>query len=102
MTAAALTPTSVQKTYLYSTAKSGTPMRMVKYTVKVTKVTKDDWIVTATYCQSGTPILFSGNTVDSSSDGVPETLTYTNSGTLLTMTSATVGTTYLEIVYALT
>jgi len=102
MTAAALTPTVVQKTYLYSTAATGTPMRLVKYTVKVTKATEADWIVTGTYCQAGTPILFVGNTIDSSNDGVPETLTYTSSGTKLTLTSSTVGTTYLEVVYSLT
>jgi len=99
MAAAALTPTVVQKEYLYSTGSTGTPTRKVKYIYKVTKVTQNDWIVTATYFQSGTPILFSGNTIDSSSDGVTETQTYTSSGTVLTLTSATVGTTYGEVVY---
>ena len=99
MSAAALVPSVVQKTYIPSIGMTGTPMRLIKYTFKVTKVTQSDWIVTATYLQSGTPILFSGNTIDSSSDGVTETMTYTSSGTLLTLTSATVGTTYGEVVF---
>lgn len=100
MSAAALVPTVVQKTYIPSTGLTGTPMRLVKYTYKVTKVTASDWIVTGTYFQSGTPILFSGNVIDSSSNGVPETMTYTSSGTLLTLTTSTVGTSYGEVVYA--
>ena len=99
MTAAALVPTVVQKTYMYSTGSTGTPMRLVKYTFKVTKVTQNDWIVIATYMKSAAPVLFSGNTIDSSSNGVTETMTYTHSGTKLTLTSATVGTTYGEVVY---
>lgn len=99
MVAVALTPTVVQKTYVHSTAVSGTPLRLVKYSYQVTKITASDWIITATAFQTGTPILFSGNTIDSSSDGVTETQTYTSSGTLLTLTSATVGTTYGEVVY---
>jgi len=100
MTAAALTPTVVQKTYVPSTGMTGTPMRLVKYTFKVTKVTDADWIVTATYFQSGTPIFWNACTIDSSSDGVQEGtvgLTYTNTGTKLTMSGGTTGTTYGEI-----
>ncbi len=99
MAAAEMTPTIVQKTYVPSTSITGSPMRLVKYTYKVTKVTASDWIVTATSFQSGTPIFFSGNTIDSSSNGVTETQTYTNTGTKLTLTSAIVGTTYGEVVY---
>ena len=100
MTAAALTPTVVQKTYIHSTGLTGTPIRLVKYIFKVTKATQNDWIVTDTYLKAtDAPIMFSGNTIDSSSDGVTETMTYTHSGTKLTLTSATVGTTYGEVVY---
>lgn len=99
MAAAALTPTVVQKTYIHSTGITGAPLRLVKYTYKVTKVTQNDWVVGATYFQSGNPILFSGNTIDSSNDGVTETQTWTATGTLLTLTSATVGTTYGEVTY---
>ena len=100
MTAAALTPTVVQKTYVHSTGMTGTPMRLVKYTYKVTKVTQSDWIVTATYFQAGTPIMFTGNVIDSSSNGVVEYgMTYATSGTKLVLGSATVGTAYGEVVF---
>lgn len=100
MVAAAIVPTVVQKTYSPSTGATGTPMRLVKYTFKVTKVTDADWIVTATYFQSGTPIYWNACTIDSSSDGVQEGtvgLTYTNTGTKLTLSGGTTGTTYGEI-----
>ena len=102
MAADAIVPTVVQKTYVPSTGKTGTPMRLVKYTFKVTKVTDADWIVTATYFQSGTPIFWNACTIDSSSNGVQEGtvgLTYTSSGTKLTLSGGTVGTTYGEIWY---
>ena len=102
MAAAAIVPTIVQKTYVPSTGKTGTPMRLVKYTYQVTKVTDADWIVTATYFQSGTPIYWSACTIDSSSDGVQEDtvgVTYTNTGTKLTLNGGTTGTTTGEIWY---
>ena len=80
MTAAALTPTVVQKIYEHSTAMRGTPIRLVKYIFKATKANDGDWIVTATYFQSGTPILYNAVTIDGSGDGVQEGtvgLTYT-------------------------
>ena len=102
MAAAAIVPTVVQKTYVPSTGITGTPMRLIKYTFKVTKVTDADWIVTATYFQSGTPIFWNGCTIDGSSDGVQEGtvgMTYTNTGTKLTLSGGTTGTTYGEIWY---
>lgn len=103
MAAAALTPTVVQKTYVPSIGKTGTPLRLVKYFFKVTKATDADWIVTATHFQAGTPVLYNAITIDSSSDGVQEGtvgLTYTSSGTQLTLSGGTTGTTYGEVVYA--
>ena len=102
MAAAAITPTIVQKTYIPSTGMTGTPMRLVKYTFKFTKVTDADWIVTATYFQTGTPIFWNACTIDSSTDGVQEGtvgMTYTNTGTKLTFSGGTTGTTYGEIWY---
>lgn len=102
MAAAEIVPTVVQKTYVPSTGVTGTPMRLVKYTFKVTKATDADWIVTASYFQSGTPIYWNACTIDSSSDGVQEGtvgLTYTSSGTKLTLSGGTTGTTYGEIWY---
>ena len=100
MVAAAIVPTVVQKTYVHSTGKTGTPMRLVKYTFKVTKITDADWIVTATYFQSGTPVFWNACTIDGSSDGLQEGtvgVTYTNTGTKLTLSGGTTGTTYGEI-----
>lgn len=100
MTAAAITPTVVQKTYMPSTGITGTPMRLVKYTFKLTKAADSDWVVTATYFQSGTPLYWNAVTIDSSSDGVQEGtvgMTYTNTGTKLTLAGGTTGTTYGEI-----
>ena len=100
MVAAAIVPTVVQKTYVPSTSKIGTPMRLVKYTFKVTKITDADWIVTATYFQSGTPVFWNACTIDGSSDGLQEGtvgVTYTNTGTKLTLSGGTTGTTYGEI-----
>lgn len=96
MTAAALTPTAVQKHFVWSTNSTGTPIQILKYFVKVTKVTRDDWVVAATYCP-GTLLSTSGMTIDSSGDGVQEGPTYTASGTKIVLASATVGTTYLIV-----
>ena len=97
MAAAAITPTSVQKTYLPATSTVGTAIRTVEYLVVLTKVTQADWIVAATYCP-GTIIGFDAVTIDSSSDGVQEVMTYTNTGTKLNLPSATVGTTYMRVI----
>lgn len=100
MSAAEITPSIVQKTYKPSTSKTGTPMRLVKYTFQFTKLTQADWIVTADYMQAGTPVYWNACVIDSSSNGVQEVtggITYTSSGTLLTFASATVGTVTGEI-----
>ena len=100
MTATVVVPTIVQKTYMPSTGMTGTPMRLVKYTFKFTKAYQSDWLVTATYFQSGTPLYWNACVIDSSSNGVVEEtdgITYTSSGTLLTFGSATVGTVTGEI-----
>ena len=102
MAAAAIVPTVVQKTYLPSINKSGVPIRLVKYFFKVTKVTDADWIVTATYFQIGTPLLYNAVTIDGSGDGVQEGtvgMTYTATGTKLTLSGGTTGTTYGEITF---
>ena len=44
--------------------------------------------------------MFSGNVIDSSSNGVVEyEMTYTSTGTKLTLASSTVGTAYGEVIY---
>ncbi len=98
--ASAITPTVVQKTYTPSTGTTGTPMRLVKYTFKFTKAADSDWLVTATYFQSGTPLYWNAVTIDGSSNGVQEGtvgMTYATSGTKLTFTGGTTGTTYGEV-----
>lgn len=101
MTAAALTPTSVQKKYEWSTNSYGTPVRLIRYFIKVTKAAQNDWIVGATYCPIGSYAGGSGWTIDASGDGAAETVTYTASGTTIVMAGAAVGTAYLELIYYL-
>jgi len=96
MSAAAITPTVVQKTYIPATAVTGTPVRLVEYFVIFTKVTASDWIVAATYCP-GTYLGCSSWTIDSSGDGAIDVVTYTASGTLLAFTSSNVGTVYAKV-----
>jgi hypothetical protein len=100
--AAAIVPTVVQKTYIPSIGKTGTPMRLVKYTFKGTKATDADWIVTATYMQAGTPLFWNACVIDGSSDGLVEATvgcTYTSTGTKLTFSGGTTGTVYGEVYY---
>ena len=96
MSAAALTPTLVEKRYVQTINSYGTPIRLVEYIVKVTKVTQNDWIVAATYTP-GTLLIVDGMTIDSSGDGAQEAPTYTATGTKIVLASATVGTTYLTV-----
>ena len=100
MVAAEIAPSIVQKTYVHSTGATGIPMKLVKYIFQFTKVTTEDWIVTADYFQSGTPIYWNACVIDSSSNGAQEGttgITYTSSGTLLTFGHASVGTVTGEI-----
>lgn len=99
MAAAAITPTLVQKTYKPASASFGSvaPIRTIEYMIKLTKATQNDWIVAGTYTP-GTVISFDAVTIDSSSDGVQEVMTYANTGTKLVLPSATVGTTYMRVI----
>ena len=100
--ASALVPSVVQKTYVPSIGKTGTPMKLVKYTFKGTKAADADWIVTATYFQAGTPIYWNACTIDSSTDGVQDGtvgVAYANTGTKLTFSGGTAGTVYGEVWY---
>jgi len=106
MVATEMTPSVVQKTYVPSHGMTGTPMKLVKYTFKVTKTTDADWIDTTDSFQAGTPIFWNAVTIDSSSDGVQEgtvAMIYTHSGatatTYLTLSGGTTGTTYGEVWY---
>lgn len=96
MAAAELTPTVVQKTYKHATGITGTPVRLVEYFLKITKVTQADWIVAATHCP-GTYLGAEGFTIDGSSDGAAETVTYALTGDKILLGSANVGTAYLKV-----
>lgn len=101
MTAAEVTPDIVQKIYEPSTGTTGTPMRLVKYIFKVTKANDGDWVLTTVF-QTGTPIFWDACTIDSSTDGVQEQtvgMTYTHSGTKLTLSGGTAGTCTGQIVF---
>ena len=94
MTAAELTPTLVEKQFIHCTNSYGTPIKLLRYIVKVTKVTQNDWIVAGTYCP-GTFLMVDGFSIDT--NGVQEAPTYTATGTKIVLASAGVGTTILEV-----
>lgn len=103
MTAAAIVPSVVQKTYVPSTGITGTPIRLVKYTFKGTKANDSDWIVTNTYFQSGTPMYWNACAIDSSSNGIQEGtvgMTYATTGNKLVFAGGTTGTVYGEVWFA--
>lgn len=102
MTAVSAPITLMQRLSYAQSSKTttGTVIRIVKYLIKATKVAQNDYLITATAIPSGNAdsiINVSGYTVDSSSNAVQETFTYTHTGDKLAMTSATVGTTYIEL-----
>jgi hypothetical protein len=101
MTAAAITPSVVQKSIKGYTNSTGTPVRLVEYFVKGTKANQSDWIVTATYCP-GTFLWAYGTTIDSSGDGTAEACTYTATGTKLVLPGASAGTSYIKVVCQVT
>ena len=97
MTAAAITPTSVQKTYLSATSTVGTADRLVEFFVVLTKAATDDWVTAATYTP-GTVVSFDAITIDSNSDGAQEIMTYADTLTKLVLPGATTGTTYMRVI----
>lgn len=103
MTAASAPVVQIQRLrYAQSSKVSATanPNRVATYLLEVQKVTQNDWIITATALPSGnadTIFNVSGVTIDSSQNAVQETFTYTHTGDKLTLTSSTVGTTWIEI-----
>ena len=94
MTAAELTPTLVEKQFIHCTSSYGTPIKLRKYTVKVTKAAQSDWIDASVYCP-GTFLMADGFSVDT--NGVQEAPTYTATGTKIVLASAGTGTTILEV-----
>ncbi|RLI62088.1 MAG: hypothetical protein DRO67_07440 [Candidatus Asgardarchaeum californiense] len=96
MAAAELTPTSVQITYKPSIGSVGTAKRIVEYLAVITKATQADWVVASTYFP-GTVINAEGWTIDGSSDGAVETVTYADTGDKILLGSANVGTEYLRV-----
>lgn len=99
MASAAMTPNVVQKRYLPSTSKTGTPVRLVQYYLKTNKVTTQDWILLETAIgTTGNKIVeMHGIVIDSSSDMVQETLAYTDSTDKLVLSATTTGTSHIHI-----
>jgi len=99
MTAAGITPSVVQKISIPSTKVTGTPIRLVQYYIKLTKVTQNDWVLVETAVgTTGNSIVGAvGLIIDSSSNMAQETLAYTDSTDRLVMSAATVGTVHLFI-----
>lgn len=94
MTAAALTPSIVQKTYIPSSQVTGTPKRVIEYYLEATKATQNDWILLETAIGDTTKTMIGANgiVIDSSSDMAAETLTYDDSEDKLVLAGSTVGT----------
>jgi len=99
MTAAAITPSVVQKTYIPSTSKTGTPIRLVKYYLKTTKAAQNDWILleTAIGKTVNSIVNVSGIVIDGSSDLTQETFTYDDSEDKLVLTAAGTGTSHVFV-----
>jgi hypothetical protein len=102
MVAAAITPSVVQKkTDEVVDQITGTSVRVTEYLLKATKVTQNDWILPQTALSitdiTGDIVGWTAVTNDSSNDMVEEALTYTDATDKLTMTSATVGTTWITL-----
>jgi len=97
MVAAEITPTLVQKRYLPATSTYGTPVRLIEYFVKFTKVTQADWIDASTYCP-GTYLGSWGFTIDGSADGGAETMTFDETNDDIIFGSSDVGTAYAYVI----
>ena len=99
MASAAMTPQVVQKRYLPSTSKTGTPIRLVQYYLKSNKVTQYDWILleTAIGTTGNSMVGAHGIVMDSSSDVAAETLTYVDATDKLNLSGSTVGSAHLVI-----
>jgi len=94
MTAAAITPSVVQKTYVPCSKITGTPKRVIEYYLEATKATQNDWILLESAIGDSTKVLIgaTGIVIDASSDMAGETLTYDDSADKLVLAGATVGT----------
>lgn len=94
MTAAAITPSVVSKTYVPNTGITGTPQRIVEYYLEATKATQNDWVLLETAIGDTTKTLVgvSGIVLDGSEDLTQETFTYDDSADKLVLTAAGVGT----------
>jgi len=97
MAAAEITPTFVQKKEVVYDVATGTPVPVVEYLIYGTKATQNDWILHDTYTP-GTFMYAYGGTIDSSSDGAAETVTYDDSEDKIVLAGATTGTFYLKVV----
>jgi hypothetical protein len=94
MTAAAITPSVVTKTYIPVSGVTGTPKRVIEYYLEATKATQNDWILLETAIGDTTKTMIGANgiVIDSSDDMAAETLTYDDSADKLVLAGATVGT----------
>jgi hypothetical protein len=96
MAAAEITPTFVLRVNTPSSIESGSAgSRIIKYLVKLTKVTQADWFL-GTLCP-GTFIWAYGVTIDGSGDGTSEACTYTATGTKVILPGAGTGTSYIWV-----
>jgi len=100
MTATVITPSVVQKIYLPSTKKTGTPIRLVQYYLKASKAFQNDWILLETAIgTTGNSLVEShGIDINSSSNMAQETLTYTDATDTLVCAGSTTGTVHIFVI----
>jgi len=101
MSAAAITATSVFKKELVQDTISGTVERQTEYTIILTKVTQNDWVLLEGAIGKTTDTLryMQATVVDSSGDGGPEVLAYTDADEKCVMSDTTVGTVTIVLRY---
>lgn len=103
MTAAVLTATRVQKEEVPTNLIYGTSARrLMKLYIEVTKAAQNDWVLLSTYIGTTDAANFlhaRATTMDSGNATVVEDVTYDSDDYKIDLTSATVGTTWIEVTY---
>ncbi|GAG29312.1 unnamed protein product [marine sediment metagenome] len=99
MTATVITPSVVQKIYMPSTQRTGTPIRLVRYYLKAAKVFQDDWILLETAIGTTDNSLVDSQGIDVTSTATTqETLTYTDATDRLVCAGTNTGIVHIFVI----
>lgn len=103
MTAAVITATMVQKEHIATSLISGTAeRRLVRLYIEGPKATQNDWFLLSTYIgttNAANVLHIRATTMDSGNATVVEDVTYDQDDYKIDLTSATVGTSFVEVIY---